>query len=106
MHFTRKKILLLILMGGVTFVVLSVPMCAPLCPESHHGADFFQDANCTISSHSFVRSGAGLANLFILPLLGLFLIRAISSVPEGFLLSPYKPPRYFSLLSAVYFTYS
>gem|GEM_PF-1106405 len=104
MHFTRKKILFLILMGGVTFIVFSVPMCAPLCPESHHGADFFQDENCTISSHFFVRIGAGLASFFILPLLGLFLIRSISSVPEGFFLSPYKPPRYFSLISAVYLT--
>ena len=94
MHFARKKALLFILSGIVIGSILLAPVCFSLCPPSQPGADLFQGANCSISYHSFLKINAELSVLFILPLFGFFLNMKIFSIPPGFVLSIFKPPRF------------
>ncbi len=93
MNLSRKKSSLFLLLGSVIFAVIFTPVCAPLCPNIHHGNEFSQDVNCSFASHSFVRIGGGLAALFMLSFMSLFLVFGISYIPQGFFLPPFRPPR-------------
>jgi hypothetical protein len=93
MNFTRKKFILLTLMGIVVFSAMYIPLCSPLCPTNHHRIDFSQSASCAFSSHSFVQIGIGLSVLFILTFSGFALGSGIPFIPEGFYLALFKPPR-------------
>lgn len=81
-------------MGVVSLSVLFAPVCFSMCPANQPGPDFSQEANCALSSHSFVKIGIGLSALFTLPLLGLFLYMKRLSIPPGFVLSLFRPPRF------------
>ena len=94
MSFTGKKLFLLVLIGLIALSAVYVLVCTPLCPTVHYGLDFSQGATCTFPSHSFVQIRIGLAALFILPLLGIFPHMKPVPIPEGFLLSLFKPPRF------------
>ena len=95
MNLSRKKSSLFLLLGSVIFAVIFAPVCAPLCPSSYNGNDFSQGVNCSFASHSFVRIGGGLAALFSLSIMGLFLVFGISYIPQGFFLPPFRPPRFY-----------
>jgi hypothetical protein len=91
---TGKRLFWILLMGIMAFSVLFVPVCSTLCSADPHNTDFSHGANCTILSHSFVQIGIGLSTIFILPLMGLLFLINSYFIPAGFLLSPFKPPRF------------
>lgn len=82
----KKHLLFAILIFSVFFNLL----CPHLYLQEHQGHNF----SCSISSHSFVSIGIGLSALSILPLLGLFPLKNLTHLHEGFVLLPFKPPRF------------
>ncbi len=91
---TGKRLFWILLMGMIAFSVLFTPVCSTLCSANPHNTDFSHGANCTILSHSFVQIGIGLSAIFILLLMGFFLVRSSYFVPAGFFSSPFRPPRF------------
>lgn len=85
----KKKSLLLL--GILGFSIFYSALCFQLCPSVNHDLGFMQDANCS-SFLTYV--GTGLSVLFSLALVGLFLLINTAFTPEGFVLLPFKPPRY------------
>ena len=94
MDLTRKKCFVFFLMGIMAFSVLFVPVCSTLCSAGSNVADVSHGASCTFLSHSFTQFGIGLSAIFILPLMGLFLLISSYYIPAGFLLPLFKPPRF------------
>jgi len=86
----KKKSLFIILLLIVGFTILYSGLCPRLCPADQSGLDFV----CSISFHSSAHIGAGFLTLFILFLMGLFLLKDNRFTPEGFVLLPYRPPRF------------
>ena len=75
---------------GIPIIVVG----SSLCPTDNHIMNFFQETNCGLSSHSFLQLGIGLFMLFSLPLAGIFRGARIVSIPPGFSLTPFRPPRF------------
>ena len=96
MNFIRPKYSapILILMGMLAFAFPVIAVCSALCPSDNPSEIFFQHATCSISAYSFVLVGGGLAGLFILPLIGLFLSDKMYAIPAGYIFPMLKPPRY------------
>ncbi len=90
----RKRRLAFVILAGIfCAVTLFIGYCYHLCPSTSPG--FLQHPTCSLLSHSFSHSPAWLSPLFILPLMGLFLLINYTSIPEGFFLPPLKPPRFY-----------
>ena len=87
----KKKILFVFMILG--FGLFFNALCFQLCLSDQQVLDLIQYGNCPISSNSFAHAGNGLSGLFLLPLVGLFLLRTFLLVPEGFVLLPFRPPR-------------
>jgi hypothetical protein len=83
----------LILMGLLAFAFPVIAVCSALCPSDTPGAIFFQHATCSISVYSFFLVGGGLAGLFILSLIGLFISDKMYVIPAGYIFPMLKPPR-------------
>jgi hypothetical protein len=96
MNFARPKYSspILIFMGVLAFTFPVIAVCSSLCPSDNPGVIFIQHANCGITSHSFVSMGVGLSALFTSPLIGIFIVNKILSIPTGYLFPIYKPPRF------------
>jgi hypothetical protein len=94
MNFTNKKLFWFLLMGMMAFSVLFTPVCSTLCLDSPDITDVSHRANCPVLSHSFVQIGIGLSAIFILPLMGLLFLTSSFFIPTGFILSPFRPPRF------------
>jgi hypothetical protein len=86
---------ILIFMGVLAFTFPVIAVCSSLCPADSPGVIFFQHANCGITSHSFVSMGVGLSALVTLPLIGIFIINKMLSIPAGYPFPMFKPPRFF-----------
>lgn len=86
----KKKYLIVVVALG--FGIIYSLLCPQLCPSDLHGLDSVSGANCS----SFIHYGSGLSVLSSLPLMGLLLLIMITSTPEEFVLSPFRPPRFFS----------
>jgi hypothetical protein len=87
----KKKYLILFLIFGLSIVIYSL-LCPQLCPSGLHGLDSALGVNCS----PFAHFGSALSVLSSLPLMGLLLLIMTTFTPEEFLLSPFKPPRFFS----------
>jgi len=94
MKLTEKKLFLFFLMGMMAFSVLFAPVCSTKCLDSPDVADASHGDNCTMLSHSFVQTGMGLSAIFILPSMGLLFLQSTFFIPAGFILSPFRPPRF------------
>jgi hypothetical protein len=88
----KKKFLIVFVILGFSFFFIG--LCFQLCPSDQQSFHVIQFGNCPISSSSFAHFGNGLTGLFILPLIGLFLLRNIIFTHEGFVLLPFRPPRF------------
>ncbi len=93
MELIRKNPLFFILLAVLTLGVFYVATCSHLCPSGNYGIGFLQHVNCAFQSHSVTNVGIGLSVLFVLPLLGLFLLIDIIFSPQELSLSRFKPPR-------------
>jgi hypothetical protein len=93
MSFNRKKVLIFNSVTMILLCTLFVVVFAPLCLFSHHDADIDTSDNCLFSAHSFTYQEDGLSAFFILPFLGVFFLISNLIIPEGLILSPYRPPR-------------
>lgn len=93
-YFTRKKPLIFRSVTIVFLCVLCLTVFAPLCLFSHHDTDVDTTDNCLLSVHSFTHLENSLSTLFILPFLGVFFLISNLIIPEGFILSPFKPPQF------------
>jgi hypothetical protein len=93
MGFKRKKFFAYALAGILALGIPLITVCLSLCPTVDAGSDFSRMTKCTFSSHSYVQIGIGHSTLFIISLMGLLLIMGTHILPEGFFLSPYRPPR-------------
>lgn len=86
----KKKSLFLFLL-----VILGVGIVySALCFQSGHSGQQGHDSICSMASHSCIYIGAGLPPLFILAFIGVFLLTNITFIPEGFVFSLFKPPRF------------
>ena len=94
MHMNGKRRLLLLLIGSMAFIVSFVVICAAIYPSGSYGPEFPANTDCSFTSHAFAHIGIGLSVLFILSLLGSFLIINRSIILDGFYMSPFKPPRF------------
>ncbi len=88
-----KRIWILLAILGIAIVFNVV---CPQLETDQHGIEFHSDGNCTFLSHSIVHIGIGLSFLCILPLIGLSLLVVTNFPPGGFVLDPFKPPRFHS----------
>ncbi len=94
MELNRKRLFSFTLMGIVAFSILFNPVCFTLCSASLDGTDVYHGASCTFSSHFFTQIAIVLSAIFILPFMGLLFVISSYYIPSGFLLSPFKPPRF------------
>ncbi|MCG6971876.1 MAG: hypothetical protein LJE66_01900 [Desulfobacterales bacterium] len=94
MNPTSKKLIVLSLMGMLAFSVLFTPVCSTMCAVTLNVAGEIGSTSCNISSHFLVQSGVGPSDHFILILIGLFFFIGVYFIPDGFVLSPYRPPRF------------
>jgi len=78
----------------VVFCVFSIGIFAPLCLFSHHVNPAENNLECLFSIHSFTYRENELSALFTLPFMGLFFLILNISIPPGFLMPPYRPPRF------------
>jgi hypothetical protein len=83
-------------MGALAFVFPVIAVCASLCPSDNASVIFFHHPDCGITNHTFVPMGDALSALFILPLLLLFLVINVFSIPAGYRFPMFKPPRFSS----------
>lgn len=89
-HMKKKfSLLLLLLLVVLTFAIFFNLLCFQLCPSDQQDPVF----TCSISFHSFAPVGSGLSGLFILPLIGLFLLIITQIVLKGFNPLLFKPPQ-------------
>ena len=91
--FNRKRALIFNSVTMILLCTLFVVVFAPLCLFSHHDADIDTSDNCLFSAHSFTCQEDGPSAFFILPFLGVFFLISNLIIPEGLVLSPYRPPR-------------
>ncbi len=90
----KKRQLLNPWIASMVLIVTLIVISAALCPDGFYGPEFSVNADCTFTSHAFAHIGIGLSVLFILSLLGSFLIINRSIILDGFYMSPLKPPRF------------
>jgi hypothetical protein len=88
----KKSLLLIVVLG----LCVAFSLFGPQLTVDHHGIEFHQDGNCSFLSHSTVLVGGGLSAFATLPLIGLFLLISTTFSPQGFVLAPFKPPRFHS----------
>ncbi len=93
MNLTKKNLILFIIIGILVSGIPVIPWCASYCVSSD--LDSPVDGSCPFSYHSFVQIAIVLSALFVLPLAGLFLVRARQFIPPGVYLPLFKPPRFF-----------
>ncbi len=92
-YFSKKKYLIIKSVSIVIFCILAVAVFAPFCLLSHHDNHHENNQKCLFSAHSFTYVDNNLSLLLILPFLGIFFLISNIIIPEGFILSPYRPPR-------------
>jgi hypothetical protein len=86
----KKKYLIVVVALG--FGIIYSLLCPQLCPSDLHGLDSDRGVNCS----PFAPIGSELPVLSSLPLMGLLLLTIITFTPAEFVLSHFKPPRFFS----------
>ena len=89
----RKKSFPTLFVTMLGFGILAAAIFFPVCLEGHHNTDVFKSKKCTFSIHSFEHLSIELSTLFILTLVGIFLLLIILDVPQGYFSPPYRPPR-------------
>ncbi len=100
MDLMRSRLLFFILLPLLALAALQLATRAHLCFSDHeiHGdhqhANSTQHLKCPASTHSLAYFGLELSALFILPLIGLFFLTYTTFVPEGLVLSRFKPPQF------------
>lgn len=99
----KRPFLVIILLAILASGIISIALCSHLCPSGSHGFDFHQHGRCSVQSHSFTNVGMGLPLLFVLPLMGLFLLLDVIFSPQELILLPFKPPRFNSSILATGF---
>jgi hypothetical protein len=80
----------LLLSAVLSFSVFFIALCPQLCPPAYHGVGFTQAANCLFSA----TIGSGLLALLTLSLIGSLILVNVTSIPEGIVLPPFRPPRF------------
>ena len=93
MKFTRKNIILFIIMGIVAYSFPVISLCSSHCLTVNPDINSSKDVSCSISSHSFVQFGVDLSILIILPLVSLFVVIKKICIPTGFFFPPFRPPK-------------
>ena len=81
-------------MGMLAFSVLFTPVCSTMCSVTLNVVGEIGSTSCNTSSHYFFQSGVGPSGHFMLILIGLFFFIGVYFIPDGFVLSPYRPPRF------------
>ena len=83
-----KKLLFIIF---IAFLGLSIlySLSSYSCPRSY-------EMMCPFSSSPWISTESGLSSLFMLALIGIFLLTTITFLPEEFVLSLFKPPQHHS----------
>ncbi len=90
----RKRPLISKYISVIIFCALSIAVFANLGLYLHHPNQPGNYEDCLFSAHSSAHIKDELSLLFILPFLGVILLISNIIVPSGFILSPFKPPRF------------
>ena len=93
MKFTRKNLILFIIIGIVAYNIPVIALCSSHCATVNPDINSFKDASCSISSHSFVQFGIEFSILIILPLISLLAVIKKLCIPTGFFFPPFRPPK-------------
>ncbi len=83
-------------MGMMAFGILFTPVCATMCSVTMNVAGDFNATSCNASSQIFGQSGIGSSVHFMLIPIGLLFFISFYVIPDGFILSPYRPPRFYA----------
>lgn len=94
MNLTKKNLILLVIIGILVSGIPVITICSSYCVSSGPDLDSPMDGSCPFSFHSFVQIAIGLSALFVLPLVGLFLVRDRQFIPLGVYLPLFRPPRF------------
>ena len=94
MNFTKKNLILFIIIGILVSGIPVITLCSSSCVSSDLDLDSPMDGSCPFSFHSFVQIAIGLSALFVLPLAGLLLVNDRQFIPPGVYLPLFKPPRF------------
>ncbi len=96
-YFTRKRPLIFNFVAIIFFCALFLAVFAPLCLFPHPDTDFDTSDNCLFSVHSFNPTD------LIFPLISVFALIVNVIIIEGFILPPFKPPRFCVQISSMAF---
>ena len=94
MNLTKKNLILLVIIGILGSGIPVITMCSSYCVSSDPDLDSPMDGSCPFSFHSFVQIAIGLSALFVLPFVGLFLVRDRQFIPPGVYWPLFRPPRF------------
>ena len=94
MNITKKNLILLVIIGVLASGIPVITLCSSYCVSNDPDLDSPMDGSCPFSFHSFVQIVIVLSALFVLPLVGLFLIRDRQFIPSGAYWPLFKPPRF------------
>jgi hypothetical protein len=94
MNLTKKNLILLVIIGILMSGIPVITMCSSYCVSNDPDLDSPMDGSCPFSFHSFVQIAIGLSALFVLPLVGLFLVRDRQFIPPGVYWPFFRPPRF------------
>ena len=94
MNITKKHLILFVIIGILVSGIPVITLCSSYCVSSDSNLDSPMDGSCPFSFHSFVQIVIVLSALFVLPLVGLFLVSDRQFIPPGVYLPLFKPPRF------------
>jgi hypothetical protein len=94
MNLTKKNLILLVIIGILVSGIPVITICSSYCVSSGPDLDSPMDGSCPFSFHSFVQIAIGLSALFVLPLVGFFLVRDRQFIPPGVYWPLFRPPRF------------
>jgi len=94
MSTTKKHLVLFVIIGIFVSGIPVITLCSSYCVSSNPDLDSPMDGCCNFSFHSFVWVVIVLSALFILPLVGIFLIWDRQFIPSEAYWPLFRPPRF------------
>jgi len=94
MKYRNRKIPLLFLLGIAITGILYTAVCVSWCPSDQPDINLPMGTACSYLTHFFGTMETGLSRLFVFLFVSLFFLLSTSTIPEGFFLPPYRPPRH------------
>jgi len=95
MNITKKHLILFIIVGLLVSGIPVLTLCSSYCVASDLDLDSAMDGSCPLTFHSFAQIAIVLSALFVLPLVGFFLVSNRQFIPSGVYWPLFRPPRFY-----------